>query len=37
MIENLLARLRDSHFGPDPVTEKALLPLSENFNGRKGF
>jgi hypothetical protein len=30
-IENLLSRLRDAHFGPDPVTEKVELPMPPKF------
>lgn len=32
-IENLLSRLRDAHFGPDPVTEKVEIPMPPKFEG----
>lgn len=30
-IESLLSRLRDAHFGPDPVTEKVEMPMPPKF------
>jgi RNA polymerase sigma factor (sigma-70 family) len=32
-IESLLSRLRDAHFGPDPVTEKVEVPMPPKFEG----
>jgi hypothetical protein len=32
-IESLLSRLRDAHFGPDPVTEKVEVPSPPKFEG----
>jgi RNA polymerase sigma factor (sigma-70 family) len=32
-IENLLSRLRDAHFGPDPVTEKVETPKPSKLEG----
>jgi hypothetical protein len=32
-IESLLSRLRDAHFGPDPVTEKVEVPAPPKFEG----